>query len=289
MNQPLPVTVHTQPAGRSGRLALGLRRAPDGRSFIDRQHATYPFHICRPLYYGGDPNGMATLYLQSIAGGVFEHDRLAMALAVGPGAALHLTSQGATIVHAMTGGRARLASTVTAGAGAVAELLPEATILFPGADLETRTEVVADETAVVLVGESFIAHDPSGNGAPFGRLLTEVSFRTPDGRLLACDRQATSGAAFRALAAAGSRRFEAYAGIQLWAPRRDGTALLAACTGSAGVPDGVYFGASPLPHGCGIGMRILAADGASLKATIAILWRSLRRGLFEADPAPRRK
>jgi len=283
LNQPLPGTA------RSGRVALTARRAPDGCSYIARQHATYPFHICRPHYVAGDPGGMATLYLQSSAGGVFEHDRLAMELTIDDGAALHVTSQGATIVHAMTGGEAHLATELSAGRHAIVELLPEATILFPGARLELATVVRADETAVVCVGEAILAHDPEGGGAIFERFTSDIRFETADGRTLAHDRQSVGGDAFRALASDAARPFAGYAGIHLWAPRRDLVRLRSETAEALARLDGTYAGASILPGVCGLGIRILANDGVSLRRAWVTGWQVIHQVLFATLPSPRRK
>ncbi len=59
-----------------GRLELAFARDPSGRTYLRRQFASYPYHVCRPLSFGGDPQGMATIYLQSSAGGIFRDDRL---------------------------------------------------------------------------------------------------------------------------------------------------------------------------------------------------------------------
>lgn len=292
MNRPLPDAGRiwtAESAGRTGRVALTAQRAPDGRTYLAGQHATYPFHLCRPHYVAGDPGGMATLYLQSIAGGVFEHDRLSVDCAVGDGAALHLTSQGATIVHSMTGGEAALTTTLFAGADSLIELLPEATILFPGARLRQETVVTAHPTAVVCASEAFLAHDPGARGDTFAHVLSEVRFATSDGRVLVQDRQAFSGDAFRALSADGPRAFTAYGSLQLWAPGRDLDRLRTALARELSTRDEAYVGASVLPGDCGIGVRILATDGATLREAWVSAWRVIRHVLFASEPRPRRK
>ena len=70
---------------RDGRIELRFARGPDGSTHVERQLASYPFHLCRALRLPGDPDGMATLYLQSCAGGLFEHDRLSVSIVAGEG------------------------------------------------------------------------------------------------------------------------------------------------------------------------------------------------------------
>ena len=45
----------------AGRAEIEFGRAPDGRTFIKQQFASYPFHVCRPHSFAGDPEGMITL------------------------------------------------------------------------------------------------------------------------------------------------------------------------------------------------------------------------------------
>jgi urease accessory protein len=61
-----------------GRVEIAFARDPSGRTYIRRQFVRYPYHVCRPLSFSGDPAGMATIYLQSCAGGIFRDDRLRM-------------------------------------------------------------------------------------------------------------------------------------------------------------------------------------------------------------------
>ena len=63
-------------ASAISRLELAFEAAPDGRTYIASQYADYPFHVCRPHYLDPELPGMASLYLQSCAGGLFENDNL---------------------------------------------------------------------------------------------------------------------------------------------------------------------------------------------------------------------
>ncbi|HZF35124.1 MAG TPA: urease accessory protein UreD, partial [Candidatus Angelobacter sp.] len=80
---------------------ITFARDPGGRTYVRRQHVSYPYHVCRALTFAGDPPGMATLYLQSCAGGIYRDDRLRERIVAEEGAAAHLTTQASTIVHSM--------------------------------------------------------------------------------------------------------------------------------------------------------------------------------------------
>ena len=116
-----------------GNLELTFARDSGGRTYLRRQFAGYPYHVCRPFSYAGDPPGMATLYLQSCAGGIYRGDRLREHIVAEAGGAAHVTTQAATIVHSMDRGSARQEVLIEAAAGSFVEVLPEPFILFPQA------------------------------------------------------------------------------------------------------------------------------------------------------------
>ena len=53
-----------------------------------------------------DHPGLATLYVQSCSGGIYEDDRLDLTLATAQGAEAHVSTQAATVVHSMPSGSA---------------------------------------------------------------------------------------------------------------------------------------------------------------------------------------
>ncbi len=92
---------HDALAAGSG-LAGGARTAPvlafakdgRGRTFLSRQYAGYPFHVCKTLYEDDALPGMGTIYTQSSAGGLYEHDRHAIEILSKAGAQAHVTTPG---------------------------------------------------------------------------------------------------------------------------------------------------------------------------------------------------
>ena len=63
------------PGGRAVGAALRFRRSGN-KTFLVKQYTPHPFHITRPFYVDGDPDSMATLYLQSSSGGLYGDDDL---------------------------------------------------------------------------------------------------------------------------------------------------------------------------------------------------------------------
>ena len=174
---------------RQGRLALAFARAPDGRTYLKQQFASYPFHICRPFHIDkGAARGMATLYLQSCSGGLYSDEKLATEIDLGEGAEAHVTTQASTIVHKGTYGAAEQKARITVAPGAHLEYLPDPVILFPGARLKSSQKLVLADGASAILFDSFLAHDFREDGGVFDRFENEIGIFTPDGRPQVIDR-----------------------------------------------------------------------------------------------------
>ena len=52
---------------------------------------------------------------------------------------------------------------------------------------------------------------------------------------------------------------------------------------------GCFAGASPLPNGAGLGLRLLAIDGGHLSAGLEAVFRTAFRALSGCEPGRRRK
>jgi urease accessory protein len=276
-------------ASPRSRIEIEFARAPGGETYLRRQHAGYPYHLCRPHRFAGDPAGMATLYLQSCAGGIYAGDRLEERILVREGARAQVTTQASTIVHSMTGSGAAQSVTIDAEPGAFVEYLPDPLILFPDASFETRLAIRAADTATVLACDSFLTHDPDAGGRSFDRLAAEIAAETPEGRLLALDRFAVEGATMQRNLAGIAGRFAAHGAI--WVLSRDrpaGELVEALRHGLDGVA-GIYAGASLLPNEAGAAVRLLAEDGVALRAGLFAAWTAARLALTGSLPQPRRK
>ncbi|HLB78972.1 MAG TPA: urease accessory protein UreD [Dongiaceae bacterium] len=277
------------PPEEAGRIDVGFARSEDGRTYLDRQFASYPFHLCRPHTFAGDPPGMATLYLQSCSGGIYKGDRLCARIVAGDGTQAHVTTQAATIVHDGEGEEAIQETVLEARAGSLLEYLPDPLVLFPGASLSSRLRARVHDRAALVLGDSFIPHDPAGRGRMFDRLDAEIRVETEDGRPLARDRYDLRGSLLAAALPGINGAYMAQGTVFVV-----GRALPAEATAAAlrealqGIGD-IYAGASTLPNGCGAVARLLAADGVALRAGMEAAWAAARRSLVGSPPAPRRK
>jgi urease accessory protein len=132
-------------------LAVSFARDGQGRTYLERQRASYPYHLCRPLYRPDDPPGLSTLYIQGCAGGLFEGDRVGARVRVATAGAAHLTTAAATIVHRMpNGGHAEQRVELEAGAGSFLEYCPDSLILFPASRLSNQLLIRLEAGARVI-------------------------------------------------------------------------------------------------------------------------------------------
>jgi urease accessory protein len=281
--------VGRRPLGHEqGRLELGFAAGGDGVTRLSRQFARYPFHLCRAFRFAGDPPEMATLYVQSCSGGIYEGDRLSLRIDAPARAQLHLTTQAATIVRSMRGTGARQGTELEAGPGSLVEHLPDPLILFPQARLETSLRVKADREARVLSGEAFLLHDPLGRGRPFAHLvsLLQVEERA-SGRLLFKDRLAVAGEDWTARGPGVTGDAAGTATLVMLGP--DAPSLVTRLRSAMDAIPGLWGGASLLPRGAGAVCRFLARDGRALRSGLDAVWRATRLHWTGTEPRTRRK
>ena len=289
----MAVTIQNEAVGvartGAGRANLVFAVDPDGETFLREQFTGYPFHICKPYRYANDPAGMATLYLQSLAGGIYQGDRLSLGITAEAGAKAHVTTQASTIIQGMERGDAEQGVTVTAAPDSLVEYLPDPAILFPRSRLTSRVRVVLDPGALVMLSESFLCHDPKGEGQPFDWLLSDIVIQDVVGTTLVRDRFRTSGPDFVAQLSGLSGVRAAQGAFYVVGHDTPGDRLVDALRAGIDGQDAIYGGASVLPNGCGAWARLAAPDGAALRAALLACWSAVRHTLLGCAPDPRRK
>lgn len=273
----------------SGKLELAFAAYAEGRSYLRRQYASYPFHVCRVHYHDKDQPGLATLYVQSCSGGIYEDDRLDLTLATARGAEAHVSTQAATVVHSMPSRSASQRVRIRCEGGSYLEYLPDPQILFPDSRFRSEVVVRLGGDAVALASDSFLCHDPAGQDGTFASYFSEIVIENETGKALAVDRLKVDGQAFRDSCPGISGRFKA-----------QGTMIVAGLDFSASAVVGVLhkvrldrdvaaIGCSQLPNSAGILVRVLAADGAALKLAMHQVWCAARLALKGSHPVERRK
>ena len=281
--------VAAMPRRTKGRLDLVFKPDAEGRSFLGRQFATYPFHVCRVQYLDAEQPHMASLYLQSSAGGLFAGDELDVSIACEANAMAHVTTQASTIVYRMPNGEACQRTALEVGAGGFLEYLPDPMIMFPQARLHNRLSLKLAGNATAIVVDSFLSHDPGGTDRPFGLYGSETEITDGTGRRLVLDRFHTSGADCRAGIVGVMGGYGMQATILAASTAVSPRSLLEALRHGLEDTPAVHGAASTLPNDCGAWVRLLADDGAALKDAVTTLWMALRRKITGQVPARRRK
>lgn len=275
---------------RAGQQAdLAFAASPLGQTYLRRQHVAYPFHICRPFMVEGDPAGMASLYLQSCAGGIFEHDRLSLNVSMDAGSKVHLTTPASTIVHTMTGGSGALTSVFRVGENAWLEMVSDPVILFPSSTFVSATQLTVHPTGLAVLSDCFLLHDPLGEARPFASLISDTSIAIEGRGRVARDRYSVSGTVVSAGIPGITGDYRVQGTFLAVAP--DGRLLpfeadLREALSEVG---GIYAGVSQLPGDAGLWCRVLAADPVALRKALDGLWSTLRTRLTGRSPRPRRK
>jgi urease accessory protein len=245
--------------------------------------------VCRAQYLDPGRPGLASLYLQSCSGGVFEQDRMSIEIGARSFAEAHVTTQAATIVHAMDGASAQQTARLTAEEGAYLEYLPDPLILFPGANFEASTTVVASPASCVVISDSFLTHDPEASGRPFSRYESEIIIESSSGQRRAVDRLSLDGRFIADRRVGITGRFAAHGTVILIASSRKAEALAMQLKTGDLPGSKESTGVSLLPNSAGLIVRILAEDGAALETALRRAWGTARLVLRGSAPGVRRK
>jgi urease accessory protein len=269
-------------------LDLSLERSCK-KTFLRDQFSCYPFHICKPHYLDESPAGLATIYLQSSAGGIFSGDTLNARFKVGPGSQAHVTSQASTVVHTMKNSGAKTNILIRVGEQALFEYLPDPLILFPKANLAARLHLEIDESSTVLLCDSYLTHDPYQSGGYFSQLANETTITDKQGSLLCLDRSVIEGRDFaqNEIGIMGARRV---VGTFYYINRStDSNRVCELLNNALGRCSDIYAGVSTLPNKIGAWARIIATDVAPLREAVDKMWRASRADITGYQPAASRK
>jgi len=132
-------------AARQLDLSFALR---GGRTVFDRRIFSWPFVLARTFATDAQLPHLQSVIVQSSGGPIHGGDRLTQRVHVGAGAAVHLTTQGATAVHrAHEGFTTSERVELRVAVGGWLEYLPQPRILFPDAAMRTTIDLDMDAVA----------------------------------------------------------------------------------------------------------------------------------------------
>ncbi|MHC2338513.1 urease accessory protein UreD [Bradyrhizobium sp. USDA 4454] len=279
----LPLSSFAFDAGRVAEAHLAAEFA-GGRTMLRRQHVGYPLHVTRGFHLDAMRPDLLTLYIQSASGGLYAGDRLKLHVAVGANAALHLTTQAATVVHDGKDGASVQQVRISVGKGAFCAISSDPYVLFPGANLSVDTVAVVDDDAVLFLADGISIHDPRRSGRAFRQYVGRQCVVRPDGRLLLKDFGRVAGEALRngplgTMAATATALV--IAPLEKWPSVEALTQAVDQC--------GCIAGVSEAPNQAGLVIRMLAPDGGILTRGIEAAFHVAARGTLGVELARRRK
>jgi urease accessory protein len=257
-----------------------------GRTVLARQRVPYPFHATRSFYLDPARPDLATLYLQSAAGGLYRGDRVALSITAEPDSAAHVTTQAATIVHRTHRCPVEQNTRLEVNEHAFLALTPDPLVLFPGAEISCTTDMTLAASSCAILTDGLAHHDPQGRAEPFGRYSNAVVVRDAGGRILLNDRGSLTGEAMFApssplgpFRAAGTVFVLGHGAERCDAGRFEERLAATGCVA----------GLSKLPNNAGVSSRVLAPDGGALTRGLAAAFAAAFEALIGVPPARRRK
>jgi urease accessory protein len=254
----------------SGHLSLRAEARADGRTALAAQSFRAPYHLSKP-YWDAD-TGTLLVQVVNPTAGILEGDSLESDIAVGPGAALLVTTPSASRVFKMRDGSAACRQRFSVAKGGWLEVMPEPLVPHRGCRYRQTTKIKVEPGGGLFFADLLmpgrVAH--GGEAWAWERLCLETEARL-GGELVLRERFDQTGAELKALAAlCGSGATACFGNAVLIA---DGDASwLPAARALHG--DGVWLGVSALRRG-GWSIKFVAADGIRLRKTLRALRQTL--------------
>ncbi|MBK1630107.1 hypothetical protein CKO31_05000 [Thiohalocapsa halophila] len=270
------------PVGWRAELHLHCERRPGPsgpRTVLAHKHQLGPLTLQRAFHPEGAP---CHLYPLHPPGGVVGGDVLDVRLDIAAGAHALATTPGAAKFYRSAGDWAHQAQVLAVAPGGVLEWLPQPAILFPGAQVASRTEIQLRGNARFL-GWEVLALGRPVIGERFTAGSLDAALRVSrDGRALLADRLRLCDAAD--LVRPGGLRGRAVSGtfIATGAEQADLDAAVAVCSDAPGTLTGVSRLDDLLVA------RALADTTEPVQRVFCALWAALRPRLLGLAPAPPR-
>ncbi|HEY7030250.1 MAG TPA: urease accessory protein UreD [Thermomicrobiales bacterium] len=280
-------TVDHLDTGRPGKVGLlEVTFASDGITRLVHHFQQTPLHVFRPLYVDPGRPDLAVVYVLSAGGGVLQGDRYRLDVVCEEGAAVHLTTQAATKLYRMDRNYASQLLHLTAGPQSFLEYLPDPIIPYRDARFFQRTLLTIHPTATAILGETLlpgrVAH---GERHAYTHFVGQTETRTPDGRLLFADtiNLAPSSSKLQSPGRLGDHDVLAslFVVSQVLRPRDLNARLRAALDHHPAIA----AGASELPNGAGVSVRILGPTSTAVRAALHATWNEARLAAIGV-PAP---
>jgi len=285
--------------GQNGLVDLALERRA-GRTRLTQSRTRPPLLVQQALYPDDAAPDMAYVFLANPTGGLLQNDRHGIAVSVSAGARAHVTTQSATKVYTMTDGVAEQRVRLNVAAGGYLEYLPDPLIPYRDASLEQEVEIVCEPGAALIfcdvvtpgrvaMGESFTYRRLSNRltvCGQNGRPVYREAFDLEPGRV---DLTGLGVLGFGSQQDADDASARTLGSLLIVCDNQPARPILNQVRQSLGDCPGVVAGASVLPDGNGVGIKIIGPDCAAVQNVMSLVWSFARQALLGVDAPPLRK
>lgn len=273
--------------GKVGLLDLGFALSGE-KTRVIRHFQQFPLHVFRPIYLDPYRPEMAFAYIMS-HGGTVQGDRYRLDLTCAPGASAHITTQSATKLYRMDVNYATQFVRLTAAADSFLEYMPDPVVPFRGTRFCGRTSLTAHESATVILGEILlpgrVAH---GENHDYTIYATHLEACSSEGDLWFCDSLKFAPDSRSPQSPGRLGPFAALANLYVISRRVAPHSLSARLHARLAQLPEVMGGASELPNGRGVWVRVLGAGSIEVSAALHAAWDEARLALIGV-PAPIRR
>lgn len=276
--------------GKRGYFNITTKVGKSGKTFIEKQYVTLPFHITRGMYIDRNFENMAFIYSQNPTGGIIQGDRQITNIECKEDSMVHVTSQGASKVQMMNANYACSEITLKVYDNAVLEYLPEPVILYAGSRFFQRTNIEVGSGSTVFYSEITVpGRIARGEEFQFKLYQSDITVKNSIGDLLFRDRVIIDPEKTDLGKQGPMGGYKILGNFYLISPGKDHEKIIEAIRSISTRSDDVAEGITLLPNNSGILFRVLGMSTKSVNETISRVWNELRQNILGAEAPNLRK
>jgi urease accessory protein len=220
---------------------------------------------------------------------VLQGDRMALEVALGPGAKAHVTTQSATKIHAMDSNYASQTQVFTLDEGAYLEFLPEPLLPHRHARFASDTRITLHPAASLLCSEIVQSgrkhhHPDECFGATVLSLATTAAWL--GGSPLFSEKLLIEPSRHPMRQTGVMDGFDVFGNVILCTPANVADRVHARLTAEVDLAAGVAFGACRLPNDAGLVYKVLGRETAQVRVKVREFWEVARHEITGAAIPP---
>src|SRR5215468_1606221 len=283
-----PPQMRSGAVGKAGFLHLGFARRGRRTILADLDYRI-PYRAQRALYCDEAMPDLAHVFLITTTGCLLQGDRMALEIALGPGARAHVTTQSATKIHSMDANYAAQTQTLALADDAYLEFLPDPIIPHRRSRFVSDTRITVAPSATLLYAEIIQPgrkhHHPE---ECFGAAVLSMALRVtrPDGSLLFGEKLLIEPQRFAMRQIGVMGPFDVFGNALLCAPKEQAERIWQRIGAGVDMLNGLAFGTSRLPNDAGLLFKVLGRETAPVKEKVREFWGVAREEVIGACLPP---